>query len=688
MRMNFGKRTWLAIAILFLFTTFIMMIISIAGCSSNYSPINNVYIFNADIKKLNVTKVLPQLSPLLSFIGTALTAENATVESVFGVFDSLTNTTVFSPLLNILADTNNATATINSLNVLSPLALSNTTSALVGTAVTPIETLFNLTSNATQTILGLEELINAVTSTNSTTNAKDQALLLSLLADSSNVTGSTAAVMTLNNLTLIQKVSIAPLLTLISNSSDVASTLDHLAVVANATLPTALVSTLFSTLGNITDVSALNTTLTALAGLVPSSLESSFESITDIITTSSDPLSAIDTLYSLFSQNITSSDWAASSLTALTKLVEYGNNDTEVLSTVTELAANTDTATTTAELTGLYNIFSSSTNATETLEIVSSLSSLLTVSSPLTTYIPYLFTLLGVSTAPLNTISNLIAIIEWAGPNASLFTPIVEILESVTTLAPVTEAQLEAMVPSLLAYLEVPTDYRLALMSICHQMSDGEIVSCTRHHPVQGLDFRTIIYDALDESKLQPYLDGLSIGADDLYLQGKLLEKEHEYVPAMKAVLAMSILSFISCLCGITIAVLLIRKPVSSVKCWFSIVAFITFICVFTGLAAAITAAIVGIVKSGTKEDNFGVIITNGPAYYGLVWTSFSLTFLTVFIYFFDGLYSTGYIHTYRNKARVDEESNDDKENAEVNVKELSNSNGEDSDSTESVPHV
>ncbi|RAZ70607.1 hypothetical protein DK853_44090, partial [Klebsiella oxytoca] len=52
-------------------------------------------------------------------------------------------------------------------------------------------------------------------------------------------------------------------------------------------------------------------------------------------------------------------------------------------------------------------------------------------------------------------------------------------------------------------------------------------------------------YDALVTSDFQPYLNALNISANDLYLEGKLLHREHQYVPAVRSVLALNLLAII-----------------------------------------------------------------------------------------------------------------------------------------------
>lgn len=676
--LGLGRRSMLALAIVFFLINFILVIIAIAGSTSNYNPLNNIYIFDADIKNVNVSKVIPQIAPLLTVLGTALSVPNATIDEVFGSLEAIANTTALAPLLTLLTDSNNVSATLDSLTNLAPLALSNSTAEVSG-AISAVEALLNLSTNANSTFIGLEGIVSSTLSSTSDSDAAAQATVLELLSQSRNVTGSTQALMILNNLTLPQKASLLPVFSIVNQSKNQTVTFGSLVVIANATIPATLGNPLFASLANITSVTVLNATLTDLSIAAPADLKPAVQALSNIVTVSSDPLRTLGTLVNLYESNVTSAVWAKQSLASLSSLLSYASNTTEVVSAVQSLASNLNTTTTNAELASLNALFTSSSNSTQTLQYLISLSSMLATETTITGYVPYLFTLISSSSNPMKTISSLIEVVRWAAENTAVFEPIVALLAKANSVKEITQEELAFLTPKLLGYLHVPVHFRLALMSICSKQLEGSALVCKTSHPVQGLDFRAIIYVALTDSKFKPYLEALEIGENDLYLEGELLKRQHEYVPAMKATLAMCLLSIITSFFGMFLLAYVMYYRIDKLFHLFSIIAYVVFVSVFTGLAAAITAIIGDVLKSGTKHDNYGVVITDGSAFYGLMWTAFALTAVNCFIVF--GV-SVEHYRSIKAGTASDSDSDrapfdDEKMTANIEVSDVSNSNVE-----------
>lgn len=179
-------------------------------------------------------------------------------------------------------------------------------------------------------------------------------------------------------------------------------------------------------------------------------------------------------------------------------------------------------------------------------------------------------------------------------------------------------------------YLKVNTIYQLSIFTLCEANTTGAIQSCSSSHAVQNLDFRSIIWEDLITSDFQPYLNALNVTADKLQLEGKLLNREHEYVPAIKATLALSILSIVfAFFMLIALGYLMFTSKVLSNKMWFGILFLSLCYVLFTCLSAVIVTAMVGIIKSGTYDDDYGVVYKSGSAYMGLMWTSFTLSILS-----------------------------------------------------------
>lgn len=180
---------------LFTFCTFIFVIIATAGSSSDYKPITNIYLGVADISKINVTKVVPQVGGILTILGSALTAPNSTLDDIFGALKQISETPALAPLLNLMSNAQNSTATVDSIISLSPLALTSTNST--NEEMDEINSLLAGSKNVTETIAGFGTLMDSMLGSNSTSNSSSMADLqntvFSLLADSTNATGTTEA---------------------------------------------------------------------------------------------------------------------------------------------------------------------------------------------------------------------------------------------------------------------------------------------------------------------------------------------------------------------------------------------------------------------------------------------------------------------------------------------------------------
>lgn len=106
-----------------MFTTLILVIVATAGSTANYKPLTNIYIGEADIKHINVSKVIPQIGPILTILGSALTAPNSSLDDIFGAMKNIADTPALTPLLTLLSNADNTTVTIESLTELAPLAI-------------------------------------------------------------------------------------------------------------------------------------------------------------------------------------------------------------------------------------------------------------------------------------------------------------------------------------------------------------------------------------------------------------------------------------------------------------------------------------------------------------------------------------------------------------------------------------
>lgn len=621
------KQLLLSICALFTFTTFIMVIVAIAGSTSNYKPITNVYIGTADVSHINVTKVIPQVGPILTILGTALTAPNSSLDEIFGALKAVADTPALTPLLTLLSNAENTSSTVIALTDLAPLAVSSNSTSSTQQLV-QINELLELSTNRTDTLEGLSTLVLASMDSSNSSSSDSSTAVLNLLLDSNNVTGSTDALMVLNNMTLTQKAQLLPVFELFQLSTNDSATFSALAVLMNTTIPTSTADTLFKTLEQ-TSSANLNQTLAQLSAIIPSDLKPALTAVSTLVLDSTSPNTTVTTLQGLMDNNVTQSPSAQTAFSSLTTLVTNANNDTLVLDTVESLATITNTTSSTQQLVSLQELLGSTSNGTQTLTILGELQAGLVADPTTAKYIPSLFSLLLASKDASETFSSLVTLTAWAQQNPTTFTPIIEILQSAVGIETISDGKLKELTPYIMDYLNINTLYQLSIFTLCEANTTGEIKSCSSSHAVQNLDFRSIIWNDLSSSDFDPYLKALNVTEQDLQLQGKLLNREHQYVPAIKATLALSILSivfaFITC---IVMFYLIFAGRSLTNKWWFSIIFLTLCYALFTCLSAVIVTAIIGIIKSGTYDDNYGVVFKSGSAYMGLIWTSFVLSIL------------------------------------------------------------
>lgn len=629
----------------FLFTTFITFIIATAGSTANYRPIHNIYIGEADISHINVTKVIPQIAPVLTILGTSLTAPNSSVEEIFTSLKAVADTPALTPLLNLLVNANNTADTVVALTKLAPLAIGNDSDSSTKELVA-ISGLLNFSTDKNQTLLSLGELVipsleqlNSGQPSDNSTN-----MVLSILQNSRDQSKDVAALYSLNNLTLADKTQLLPVFQIFSLTTDINGTLEALGSLMSANVPSALGITLLTTLqGSLNgdanqDLSGLFTTLQSS---VPETQKDAVSAVESLLDDTTNKNATINNLLSLLRQNATTSPSAKIAFEDMTTLLDNTNNQTLVLQTLPSLAAVRNSTLAGLQLHGLGGIINSTNNARNVLGILSVLQAGLQDPNTNTDAVPSLFTLLSASTNPYLTFTSLVSLTSWATSNPDTFRPIVKILMDANQVTEVTPDQLREMTPSLLDFLKIPAAFRLSIFTLCHVDARGKIIDCNSPHAVQNLDFRNIIYDSLEKSDFEPYLKALNITAPDLYLEGKLLHRQHEYVPAVKAALSMNLLAIIVSFFGIFgWIVLLIPKYGRNLGVWCYTATLTACAALFSCLGAGIIAIMITIIKSGTSHDKYGVVFSTGSAYSGCVWAGFAVAAIATFIFLYCAFYA------------------------------------------------
>ncbi|CAD1779364.1 similar to Saccharomyces cerevisiae YLR413W Putative protein of unknown function [Maudiozyma barnettii] len=642
----------LSILLLLTFTSFLLTIISTTGSTSDYIPLTNIYLGTADITHINVTKVVPQVGPILTILGTALTAPNRTLDNIFDALKSISETPALTPLMYLLSNAQNVSQSLLSLTQLAPLAISGNPATDTKELV-EISGLLKVSNNQSQTLDGLKNLVvpmlSSLTTTNNTNGStikEDHTteLTLELLADSKDPSMVAKSLSVLNNLTMNEKIQMLPIFTLFSQTKNITELVSSLGVIVDKSDSVSparsqlVLTTLQTMLERNPNVTAAFATISTLAS--GDDEKAAIGAIKTILEDSTNVNNTLTTLGDLIKNNVTQSESSKSSLVALSSIVNNVNNTSQAVSTISKLASNTDTVTTTAQLKALSEMLGATDQGPETIKILASLQTSLNPNSTTFKYIPSLFTLLDASANPPVSFSSLVTLTAWAQQNPLTFIPIMGILNDALKVEMVSEQELTGMTPILLEYLQIPVYFQLSIFTLCKRNLNHEILECSASHAVQNLDFRQIIYDALAKSEFAPYLNALNIGADDLYLTGDLLNREHEYVPSIKAVLSMNIVGIVfAFITMVNIAFLFWMKWSSKSYAWVLVIFLAAATALFLGLSCTILTVVLQIIKSGTYKDDFGVVFTAGTAYNAMMWCAFSLAVISGFILLVVGLY-------------------------------------------------
>lgn len=630
---------------LFLFTTCIVFIVATAGSTANYSPLHNIFLGDADISHINVTKVIPQIAPVLTILGTSLTAPNSSVKEIFDSLKAVAETPALTPLLNLLVNANSTADTVVALTKLAPLAISDDAEASTKELVA-IAALLNFSTDKNKTLTSLGELVipsidqlhSGQPNDNSTT------MVLNILQNSQDQVDDVDALYSLNNMSFAEKSQLLPVFQLFALTTNVNGTLDALGSLMDANVPSALGITLLTTLQSSLTGDAnqnLSSLFTTLQRSVPDNQKGAVSAVESLLDDTTNKNSTINNLLSLLRQNVTTSPSAKVAFTDMSTLLTHTRNQSMVLQSLPRLATVSNSTLAGLQLAGLGGIIKSTNNPRNVLGILGSLQTGLQDPNTNTDAVPSLFNLLTASTNPYNSFTSLSALTTWATANPDTFRPIVKILMDANQVTEVSQDQLKQMTPDLLDYLRIPAAFRLSIFTLCDLDKNGKISRCNSPHAVQNLDFRSIIYNSLNDSDFEPYLKALNIGPNELYLEGKLLHRQHEYVPAVKAALSMNLLAIIVSFFGLWgWIILLVPKYSRNLGVWCYTATLTACSALFSCLGASIIAIMITIIKSGTSHDKFNVIYTTGPAYAGCVWSGFAMSCISTFIFLYCAFYA------------------------------------------------
>ena len=642
------NKVFMGCSFLFTLACFLMIIISMAGSTRNYSPLNNIYIGQADISHINVTKVIPEVTQVAEMLGGLLVAYPNQTDFVFAALKNVSQTAALLPFLRIVIDANNISATLNSVNALAPLALTATNGSAASDSLTAINELLKESRDANQTVKGLGALVSAQSSTNtSTTEQSVQALLFQVLESSTNASATTGALVDLMDVPIADLLSLQPALQLIQYSSNITQTLGAVEQLMNATIPTAMATELFSVL-NTTLASTSNVTsaFSSIASLVPANMKSSLTALTELFTSSKNVTQTLSLLETVVAKNLTSSTAAKRVVNDVNIILDEATSTTLITTIVSTLMGSlsgstaaldssmlTMLASAKVELQDLATVLDASNNSTESVTVIDNMQTTLSKNTAMEQYVPYIFQYLEASNDPAESFQALVNITAFASSNTATMMPLLKVLDLAANSPAPTQQQMYEYMPSILDRLHIAVKLRLGIFTLCKTNLEGEVLTCSKSHAVQNFDFRAIMYQTLMDSDFAPYLTALNIGADDLHLDGKLMGRQHQYVPTVKAALSMDILSFVT---GFFLMIGIVY--VQWTKCltthwrWFTFTFTTMAYCAFTGLGTTVVTAIINIIKSGTAQDKYNVTVTaNGPNM-GMTWCAFALSVLMMWM--------------------------------------------------------
>ncbi|SMN22699.1 similar to Saccharomyces cerevisiae YLR413W Putative protein of unknown function [Maudiozyma saulgeensis] len=662
------NKLFMGCSFLFTFACFLLIIISMAGSSSNYKPLTNIYIGEADISHINVTKVIPQVGSLASLLGGILLTYPNQTDTIFSTMKNISHSEALMPFLTMIGKSTNTTVTLQAVEKLSPLALMAGSGSAASDALNSINELLEESTNTNQTVTGLSALVSTQSSSNSsTTEALLQSMVFEILETSKNASATTEALLDLTSINISDLVTLSPALELVQYSNNLTATFDAVASLMNLTIPTSMTTELFSVL-NSTLSSATNVTaaLGSLSALVPSSMSSSLTALDSLFTSSSNVTKTLSLLETIVAKNLTSSAVAKQVINDIEVILEESTNTTLLTSIIqtlmssissTSLNASSLTLLTSAteELEQLETVLSASSNSTDSITIIDAMEKTLSNNTDMNQYVPYLFEYLEASSDPAASFQALINITSLGTTNTTLLSSLLSVLTLASTSSLPTDKEMYDTLPQILEYLNIPAKLRLAIFTLCKVNLEGKVLSCSKPHAVQNFDFRAIIFEVLMDSDFAPYLEALSIEADDLHLDGKLMGRQHQYVPTVKAALSMDILSFVTgFFLMIAIAYVFFTQCLTTHLRWFSFTFTTMAYCAFTGLGTTVVTAIVNIIKSGTSQDKYNVIVKSNAPNMGMTWCAFALSVIMMFMEMY------GWYDFYKKDrlAKSDEEMN------------------------------
>ncbi|KAL6943084.1 hypothetical protein ACO0RG_002068 [Hanseniaspora osmophila] len=611
------------IVALFTLAIFLFNIFNIAGSASG--RLSNVYMGEATIRHINVTKILPNVAPIVNVFAQGLTAPNTNTTQIFDSMLALGQSAALKPVLGLMASSEDLPATMDALYTLTPIAASASNNKLS----TEMAELIQNTNN--QTLL-LESLIS-LSGSNTTATTAALVPVMKLLQNTNNATYTLEILASLSTASEeIPSAELKSILDLLGDSTNITATLGDFQILStgSSAINTTVEAEIFNAIQTSTN---LTQTFAGLTMAATSEEKPFITALADLLTQSSNSTATLIDLSTILTaqqaQQASNSSAAlqasAASLKSLSALLASSTNSTLTLQTLPTLlsTSSSDSAT---QLKNLAGVLENSKNQTLSLQIISDLESSVSAST-LSTVIPAFVKLLAASTNVNTTLTDLATVSAITQSNATSLTPLIAIMNAYENSANVSEEYIyQNIMPSMFDKMHLATDFRLGILSLCRYSSEGVKYGCTKAHSVQSFYMKDILYNELETSYFSPYVKALNLTKDDVIIVGDLVKDQKYYVPAVRTLLAFSIISFIL---AIFIFFGTCASMVKSVPMFDKINAFVSAPCLFISslISSIILGALCHIIKKGLKHDNYNVSFKYGSAFWGLSWTGFVLAF-------------------------------------------------------------
>ncbi|AEY97080.1 FAER090Wp [Eremothecium gossypii FDAG1] len=644
-----------------LFLTMVVMVmwgVYMGGLTKTSGPIYNIYHGRAEIEHVNVTKILPISAPILQFLGGALLSKNVSNEMIFGSLKRMAQTEALAPMLQLL------TNTTNSVGTLAELAAANSGKEK---PVAPLKGLLDImqtSKNASAVVEGLSLVAKGVEAAKKeNASVKSDAEILALMAVAGNDVPK--AVHSLNTLAAIpseDRLKLSSILITLHLSPDPKAFATALEDFLNKGLKLddvrEIISQFNAKIQQSTNASEIAGIADEIAKAEKQDSSAAVSAMGAVLGHAASPSGALQVLNS--SAELLNQPGAKPAAGALKGMMEAASNTTKAIEFIMERAGHPK-AGAAEQVMGLDMVLQNAVNSSETFANIIKMQMASTEESQKA--LPSLLGLLSYSTDKIESMKSVIKLIEFGEKSPDVLNPVLEVLQaSVKVNRLIPSKEILDLTPTILENFNVAARYRLGIFTICKLFLNGTQKACSKPHVVQGFDYRNILYTDLMDSDLAPYIKTLRVGPNDLYLEGKLLEKQPMYEPSIRAHLAFDILGLLSAFILLfTLAGAMTGALSLGMHAWVNRL-LVAAVAGFALLSATVIQIVTAVVKWGAKIDNYGVVYKQGTAQATLSWVAFVLEAIVVLIVwgaYYAGGKSQGVVNVEEGRASTSDEDID-----------------------------